>query len=350
MATIRDIARRAQVSTATVSHVVNGTVNVGPRLRRRVLEAIRELNYVPNAMARSLRTKRTKTVGMIVPSITNPFFPSVVRGVEDVLNREGYTLILGNSDYDLKKEENYYRAFHERRVDGLVLEITATKPPEYLWRHNWEETPVVYIDRHYASLRGDAVLVDNLTGSYEAVCHLLECGHRRIGIITGPFQLLMSGRRLRGYERALKRLGVPVDRQLIREGRFDIQSGYEQANALLNLAPRPTALYVCNGLMAMGALRAVCESGLRCPEEVALMAFDDLDSFELVRPPISAVAQPVYQMGSTAAQMIVDRIAGKLTGPPRRKILKTKLIVRESTRPRSATGKVSESDHLRALS
>src|SRR3989442_14573278 len=129
MATIRDIADLAQVSIATVSHVVNGTVKVSARLRRRVLKAVQKLNYHPNAMARSLRTKQTKTVGMIVPSITNPFFPSVVRGVEDVLNREGYTLILGNSDYDLKKEEAYYCAFQGRRVDGLVLEITATKPP-----------------------------------------------------------------------------------------------------------------------------------------------------------------------------------------------------------------------------
>ncbi len=328
---MRDIASLARVSTATVSHVINQTAHVSSELTERVMRAIRELNYHPNAMARSLRTRQSRTVGMVVPSITNPFFPAVVRGVEDVLSQEGYTLLLGNSDYDIQKEEAYYHTFSAKRVDGLVLEITPTQPPQYFWRHKWDETPVVCIDRVYPAVGGDAVLVDNLAGSYEAVCHLLEAGHRRIGVITGPQQMLMAGRRLRGYKRALRAFGVAIDPELVREGHFDVQSGYEQAKALLGLGGRPTALFVSNGLMTLGALRAILEFGLRCPEDIALVSFDDLDGFELMRPSITAVAQPVYQMGSTAARMLVNRISGKLTGPPRRRLLKTKLIIRESS-------------------
>lgn len=346
MPTIKQIASLAQVSTATVSHVLNKTAYVSSKLRERVMKVVREFNYHPNQLARSLRTKQSRTVGMVIPNITNPFFPAVVRGVEDTLSRQGYTLIVGNSDYNLEKEDEYYRTFVAKRLDGLVLEITPTQPPDYLLRHNWKETPVVYIDRLYRGIGGDAVVVDNLAASEEAVSHLLDAGHRRIGIITGPLKLLMSGRRLRGYERALEKRRVSVEKELIREGNFDLQSGYEQGKVLLNLNPRPTALFVSNGLMTMGCLRAIFETGLRCPEEIALLSFDDLDCFELMRPRISAVAQPVYKMGSTAAQMLLKRMSGKLTGPPRRKILKARLVERESTSFQLKASEAPQSHHL----
>jgi LacI family transcriptional regulator len=338
MASIKEIAALAQVSTATVSHVFNRSAYVSPELEARVMKAARTLNYQPNQLARSLRTRQSRTIGMIIPNITNPFFPEVVRAVEDVLNREGYTLVLGNSDYDLQKEEAYYRTFMAKRVDGLILEITPVKPPQHLYRHNWEDVPVVYIDRLYQGLAGDVVLVDSLAGSHEAVCHLLDRGHRRIGIITGPLSMLMASKRLRGYRIALKRRGLALDQELIREGRFDFPSGYEHARSLLKLPSPPTALYACNGLMALGCLQAIREQKLRCPEEIALVSFDDLSIFEMMQPPITAVSQPVYEIGSTAAEMLMQRISGKVTGPPRRKILKTRLIVRESSNGRFSRG------------
>lgn len=333
VATIKEIAALARVSTATVSHVLNETAYVSPKLRQRVMKVVRDLNYHPNIVARSLRTQKSRTVGMIVPNIANPFFPIEVRGVEDVLRRAGYTLILGNSDYDVQKEEEYYRAFCGRRVDGLVLVITPVTTPEYLRHHNWEAIPIVFIDRHYAGLGGDAVLGDNLAGSFRAVSHLIERGHRRIGIITGPLHMLMAGRRLRGYKRALKAGGIPVQPELIREGRYDSLAGYEEAKVLLNLEPRPTALFACSGVTAMGCLQALSEAGLHCPEDVALVSYDDLDWFRLARPPITAVANPAYDLGATAAEMLVRRMTKTLEGPPQRRILKAELMVRESSGP-----------------
>ena len=289
MATIKEVAALARVSTATVSHVLNQTTYVSPKLRERVVKVVHQLNYHPNNLARSLRTKRSKTVAMIIPDITNPFFPAVVRGAEDTLLREGYTLIVGNSDYEVQKEERYFRTFCEKRVDGLLLVINPIRTPDYLVRHNIQETAVVYINRLYHGVAGDAVLTDNVGGSREAVRHLLEQGHRRIGIITGPLNLLMARRRLRGYERALKERGLPVEAELIAQGRYDLKSGFEQAKVLMSLPSRPTAVFVSNGLMTLGCLRAVFEVGLRCPEDVALVGFDDLDLFEIMRPRVSAV-------------------------------------------------------------
>jgi LacI family transcriptional regulator len=269
---------------------------------------------------------------MIMPDITNPFFPAVIRGAEDVLNGEGYTLIVGNSDSDTQKEERYYRTFTARRVDGLFLITSATtRPPEYLLHHDLRAVPVVFIDRFYRGIRADAVFADNIGGSLRAVNYLFQCGHRRIGIITGPLELENAKMRLEGYKRSLAVHHVKVDKQLIREGEYHVQSGYEQTHALLSLKPRPTALFVSNAPMAFGSLRAIRGHNIRCPEEVALVSFDDTEWFELSHPSISGVAQDAYGQGTTAAQLLLKRLRGELAGPPRHKIIRTKLILREST-------------------
>ena len=332
MVTIRQIAEHARVSTATVSHVINSTAYVSPELRQRVLAAVRELGYQPSALARSLRTKQTKTVGIVIPDITNPFFADVVRGAEDLLLQEGYTLIIGNSDGEARKQEQYYRAFCSKQVDGLLMVVApAEHAPDYLLNHNCEAIPVVYLDRTYRGLRGDGVMADNSGGSYNAVCHLLELGHRRVAIITGPPQLQNARMRLEGYQRALEQYQVEAESELVREGRFDVDSGYEQTNALLGLNPRPTGLFVSNTLMSMGCLRALSEHRVRCPEEMALVSFDDIFWFDLLRPSISAVAQPSYELGAKAAEMLLKRLSGHLNGPPCHKVLETKLVVRDSS-------------------
>jgi LacI family transcriptional regulator len=334
MANIKQVALLAGVSTATVSHVLNRKPNVNPRLRERVLKVVRDLNYHPNTLARSLKTRTSRTVGMIITDILNLFYPSVVRGAEDVLAREGYTLIVGNSDGDAEKEEAYYDTLIAKRVDGLLLITCPTEyPPAYFSRHNSEETPVVLINRDYPSLRADAFLVNHREGSQGAVAHLIGRGHRRIGIVTGPSQHVSSRQRFLGYEQALRDHGLPVDPTLIREGRFDIKSGYEQTKALLSLSERPTALFICNAPMAMAALRAIFDAGLRCPEDVALVSFDDMEWFDLIRPRITAVAQPTYELGASAAEMLLRRVSGEFSDPPCRKVLATELIVRESSSP-----------------
>lgn len=332
MVTIRQIADHARVSTATVSHVINSTAYVSPELRQRVLAAVRELGYQPSAVARSLRTKQTKTVGIVIPDIANPFFADVTRGAEDLLLQEGYTLIIGNSDGEAGKQEQYYRTFCSKQVDGLLMVVApAEHPPEYLGQHNCEALPIVYLDRMYRGLRGDGVMADNAGGSFDAVGHLLSLGHQRVAIITGPPQLQNARMRLEGYQRALEQYHVEVASELVREGRFDVESGYEQTKALLSLNNRPTGLFVSNALMSMGCLRAFAEYRVRCPEEIALVSFDDIFWFDLLRPSISAVAQPSYELGAKAAEMLLKRLSGHLKGPPCHKVLETKLVVRDSS-------------------
>ena len=314
MVTIQHIAALTKVSTATVSHALNNTGRVSPKMRERVMKVARELNYQPNALARS------------------PFYPAVVRGAEDVLEREGNTLIVGNSDGDIRKEEAYYRTLCAKRVDGLLLITRASvDPPPYLFRHNWEATPVAFINRVYPGFQADSVVVDNLDGSYRAVCHLLDKGHRRIGLVGGAADHVMFRQRHLGYERALRERGLQIEKELMRDARMDAPSGYEETRVLLSLATRPTALFVCNALMTMGALRAIFDLGIRCPGEIALVSFDDLEWFNYIQPRVSAVAQPTYELGARAAERLLRRISEEQTGPPERETLTTELWVRESS-------------------
>lgn len=332
MNTILDVAKLAQVSVGTVSHVVNDSTYVSPKLRDRVLKAIRALNYHPNAMARGLRTRLSHSVGMIIPNISDPFFPSVVRGAEDVLVHSGYQLILGNSDDDVKKEEAYYDTFRSERVDGLLLIVSPSdQAPDYLKRHHSEIAPIVLLDRFYRGLPYDVVALNDEEGSYQAVSHLLSSGHRKIATITGPLRLLNARMRLDGYKRAFADHGVPVPKPLIYEGRFDSDSGYEAISAFQRDSLRPTAIFAANQQMATGVLRAFRDFSIRCPEECALVSFGDMDWFELVQPRISAVRLPSYDLGATGADILVKRMSGKLTGAPQHKYLMNKLLVRGSS-------------------
>jgi DNA-binding LacI/PurR family transcriptional regulator len=331
MATLRDIARKAAVSTATVSNVLNDSLYVSPELRARVLAVAQKLNYRPNTVARSLRLKRSYTVGMIVPDVTDPFFPAVVRGAEDVLTRAGFTLIIGNSDNDLAKEEAYYRTFLDRQVDGLLTVPTSDDAPTILNRFQERGIAVVYVDRFHAHMPGDIVMADDLEGSRRCVRHLAASGRRRIATITGPLNLSNARARLEGYRRALKQAHLPVDERLICEGRFDAASGRERTRELLSRTPPPDALFVANALMACGALQAFEEAGLSCPGELALASFDRLDFFDLLRPRLTGVVVPPYDLGARGADLVLKRISGELTGRGGRHIVRTKLLRRESS-------------------
>jgi DNA-binding LacI/PurR family transcriptional regulator len=332
MIRLKDVAARARVSTMTVSNVLNNRLTVSPGRRDRVLQAIKDLKYQPNGIAQSMRTNRTQTVGMIMPDIANPFFPAVVRGAEDKLEKYGYSLIVGNSDSDTTKEESYYQTLLARRVDGLFLIASATTgAPEYLRRHDFDKVPIVFIDCFYHDVPADAVLSDNLGGSLSAVNHLFDRGHRRIAIITGPLTLENAKMRIEGYKRSLTLHDVRIENNLIREGEYHVQSGYQQTKALLRLKTPPTALFVSNGPMALGSMRAIREAKIACPEELALVTFDDMEWFEASHPSISGVAQDPYGIGKTAARLLLDRLRGKSAISPRQKILPTKLTLRESS-------------------
>jgi LacI family transcriptional regulator, galactose operon repressor len=328
--TMRQIAERADVSIGTVSHVINGTAAVRDKLRQRVLEAIRSLGYQPSQLGRGLRRNQTSMLGMIVPDITNPFFPAVVRGAEDVAYKSSYSIVLCNTDNDPSKEISYLDELRSYRPAGLlVIPAVDSAIARHLKALFTSGPPVVCIDRRADGWTGDALLVDNEAGAYSATRHLLRVGHRQLAVVTGPMHLTNAVERLKGFQRALKEARVKVEPEYIQEARFDRDSGYEAALRVLRMLPRPTAVFACNDLMAFGVLMAARELRLRCPEELSIVGFDNLDFTEFTAPALTTVHQPGYQLGATAARVLLERIGG-MKGPPKTIVLPTELKIRSS--------------------
>jgi DNA-binding LacI/PurR family transcriptional regulator len=328
--TMRQIADRAEVSIGTVSHVVNGTARVRSNLRRRVQEVIRTLGFQPSALAQGLRLNRTKMLGMIIPDITNPFFPGVVRGAEDLAFRNSYRLVLCNTDNDPSKEDLYIAELKSFRIAGLlVIPAAGSDLTSELSTGGSENTPVVCIDRCPEGWTGDAVIVANEEGAYQATRHLIKSGHHHLAVITGPALLVNATERLNGFLRALRESSLAIAPEFIQEAAFDMRSGFQAAKRLLRMLPRPTAIFACNDLMALGVLHAVHELGLRCPEDVSLVGFDNLEFCEYSSPALSSVYQPGYQVGAVAAGLLVERIKGR-EDAPKRIVLETELKIRNS--------------------
>jgi LacI family transcriptional regulator len=327
---MQQIADRAQVSIGTVSHVVNGTARVRSNLRYRVREAIRTLGFQPSALAQGLRLNRTRILGMIIPDITNPFFPGVVRGAEDLAFRNSYRMVLCNTDNDPSKEDLYIAELKSLRAAGLlIIPAAGSDLASELMSGRSASPPVVCIDRCPTGWTGDAVVVANEEGAYQATMHLIRSGHHHLAVITGPGLLVNAAERLKGFKRALRDWSLPLASEFIQEAAFDTRSGFQAARRLLRMLPRPTAIFACNDLMALGVLHAVHELGLRCPEDVSLVGFDNLEFCEYTSPALTSVYQPGYQVGAAAAGLLVERIKG-LKDAPRRIILETELKKRSS--------------------
>ena len=328
MVTIRDVADRAGVSATTVSHVINKTRPVSDALSKRVLAAMGELGYQPNALARSLRRKQTHTFGLIVPDSANPFFAELARGIEDTSFDVGYSVILCNSNGDPARERLYLDVLATKQVDGILLVAAgeSTQPVDAL---RARDIPVVIVDRDVPGLAADCVLTDNAQGGRLATEHLIALGHRRIGCIAGPADLTPSADRVTGYRQALQAAGISADETLIVRGDFRDRSGYQGAQQLLALADPPTAMFACNDLMAIGAVGAVLEHGWQVPDDISIIGFDDIHLAAYVNPPLTTVAQPKYELGAVAAAMLLERL-GEREMPPRRRLLVAELVVRRS--------------------
>lgn len=330
MPNIKQIAQMANVSLGTVSHVLNGSARVREPLRKRVLDAVEALGYQPSQLARGLRRDKTDMIGMIIPDITNPFFPAVVRGAEDVAFSAGYRLILCNTDNDHTKELTHLNALRAYLPAGLIVipsnfsDLTAQAES-----YRKAGSAVVCVDRLPRHWNGDSVTVANEDGAYRATRLLIQMQHRRIAMITGPLHLTNAAERLNGFKRAMREANVPVLPDYTQESTFDKQGGYAKSMVLLRMSPRPTALFAGNDLIALGVLLAIREMGLRCPEDVSVVGFDNLDFAETTSPSLSSVHQPGYQLGATAARMLFDRVSGD-KGPPRHSVLHTELKIRES--------------------
>ncbi|HZO68553.1 MAG: LacI family DNA-binding transcriptional regulator [Kribbellaceae bacterium] len=331
MTTIYDVARRSGVSPATVSRVLSGRRNVDPELSKKVRAAVAELGYRPNGVARNLRRASTNLWAVVISDIENPFFTSLVRGLEDVAQTAGYSVVLCNSDEDPDKEAAYVSAVLTEQMAGVV--ISPSGSADGVQQLHDAGVPMVVIDRHLDGIEVDTVLVDNEHGAAEAVKHLLDGGYRRIGCITGPRRVSTALDRLAGYRTALRTAGVRFDKDLVRHADFREAGGYSAMESLLELAEPPEALFVANNLMTVGALECLTARGLRAPDDIAVVGFDDIPWADLVVPPLSTVAQPTYELGRTAGQLLKDRI-GTPGRPASMVTLRTELHVRGTSSPR----------------
>ena len=342
MPTIKEVAERAGVSVATASNVISGSRPVGKARMARVLAAAKDLDYHPNELARGLKSKQTKMLGMILPDITNPFFSDLIRGAEDAALERGYILLTANTDEQVEREKRFVAALRSRRVDGILLAPAASQNETHLESVVAAGVPIVCLDRMAPGLALDAVLADNVRGTQECVRHLIRVGHRKIAIITGSLELQIAHERLDGYRAALEEAGVACSDALIMKGDFREEAGYRLGKELLLRRERPSAIFACNGVMTLGLLLALNELGVKCPEEIALATFDDLPFAHSFHPHLTAVAQPAHNIGYQGVSLLIDRVEGKLTGEPLVIRLAPELKIRESTRCYPASSDVGK--------
>ena len=327
-----DVARAAEVSLATVSAAVNGSAPVSAELKTRIHKAIKRVGYKANAIARSLKTGTTSTIGLMVADITNPFFTTVIHAIQEVAHRHHYGVMLCCSDEDPEKERLHLQLLADRMVDGLII-ATAGETPELRALIEGGRTPVVLIDRVVEGLETDAVVIDNVAATRDAVRHLIAAGHRRIGLITGRSSLSTGRERYDGYRQALDEAGIAFEASLVGSARFGADDGYRAANKLVALAERPTAIFACNNLSGLGLMRAIADAGLRCPDDIAVACFDDFDWANIFHPRLTTVAQPTRAIGVQAMLLLLERLRNETarTLPPRVVRLKAELRVRDSS-------------------
>ena len=339
--TIHDVAKRAGVSPVTVSRVINNAGNVSAATREKVELAIEELGYVPSVMARSLRSKRTRTLALIVSDITNPFWTTVARGVEDTARSRDYSVFLYNTDENPLKQQRSLDVVVAQQVDGVII-APYDSDAQNLAQLRQRDIPTVIIDRRIEGWDVDSVRGDSLSGAKALVQHLIGLGHQRIAMISGPAKTSTAEDRVAGYRMALAEAGIPLDTRLIRRGEYRTLSGEELTLGLLDEGLNPTAIFAANNAIALGVINAVEKRGLRIPQDIALVCFDDLPDVSRLFPFLTVVVQPAYDMGVHAAQLLLSRLDSEVSLQPRHVVLPTRLIVRHSCGRR-----LQDSDHTR---
>ncbi|KUK66209.1 MAG: Transcriptional regulator [Parcubacteria bacterium 34_609] len=331
---IKHVAEKSGFSTATVSRVLRNYPGVREKTRKKVLEAVSELNYEVNAVARSLRQEKTYSIGIVVGNVLSQFYSVIAKSVEDTANKFGYNTILCNGDENPEKELNYLKVLKSNRVDGIILTPTG-KNSEYINNLIRSGTKVVLLDRVIEGVDCDAVLVDNANGAYKAVKYLIDQGYKRIGIINGYLDRTTGAERLKGYLQALAEADIPKDNSLIKIGDFKKESGKKLTKELLKQVNKPEAIFVTNIDMSMGALSAIKEMGISIPDEIGIICFDDSEWAPIITPPITVIRQPVYQLGSIASELLIKNIENNekdLIHKSKIIILPTELIIRDSTK------------------
>jgi len=333
MATIRDVARQAQVSTATVSAALNSSAYVSHDLKARVFAAVEALGYAPSGIAKSLKTGKTRLLAVIVADISNPFFTQLTNALETAAYDRGYSLVLCNSDENFERERHHLNLIRAQRCDGLVLAPTGDAEAYQTAGLGSFPMPTVLIDRVLDSWPADSVTIDNESAAFQATNYVLDLGHRSVGTISGPPHVSTGAGRLAGFRRALAARGIKPDLTHVRSGDFREDVAYSAMREMLALKNPPTAVYVANNLMLVGVMRAIAEASFNCPGDVSVVSTDDFNWSTAFRPRLTTVRQPVREMGLEAVRLLVDRIARGADETAKRLVLQPTLIVRESCAP-----------------
>jgi DNA-binding LacI/PurR family transcriptional regulator len=330
--TIIDIAERAGVSTMTVSRVVNNSGYVAEKTRKRVEAAIRELNYRPNLMARSLINRKSSFVYVIVPDISNPFYADLTKGMEFVAHRAGYNIILSNAHWKEEQELAHIEAARGRMAEGVILVLPVLSEKKIL--ECSRAIPLVVVDKHVRSRHIDNIYIRQETGAASAVNHLLELGHRRIAFLAGSSRIYNATARRHGYQQALQDYGIPFDPALVLPGDFSFESGEKAFERMLLLSPdrRPTALFAASDLMALGFMRSALRHGIRIPNDFSIVGFDDISLSSMTNPPLTTVRHPFIKMGEEAMRHVLHKLNSDGDYTVSDEMVNT-LIVRETTAP-----------------
>ncbi|EKG58590.1 ribose operon repressor [Vibrio cholerae HC-55A1] len=328
---MKDIARLAGVSTSTVSHVINKSRFVSDEIAERVNNAAQQLNYAPSALARSLKMNRTKTIGMLVTTSTNPFFGEVVKGVERSCYHQGYNLILCNTEGDNQRMKASINTLLQKRVDGLLLMCSTLEGERLDVFDRYPDIPIVVMDWGPILFASDKIQDNSLQGGYMAAKHLIECGHKEIGCITGPLIRHQAQMRYEGYKRALAEAGIAINPDWIVESDFECEGGYQAFEKLYERGKLPSALFVCNDMMAMGVIQAANQRGLRIPDDLSLIGYDDVHIAKFMTPALTTIHQPKYRLGKAAVDTLLYRLENPDTTAQVVQLEPT-LVVRNSVR------------------
>jgi LacI family transcriptional regulator len=330
MADIRDVAKLAGVAPITVSRCINNSGYCSPETRAKVEAAVAELGFVPNRLASGLRSKRSHTLALVLTDITNPFFTTIARVVEDMASDAGYTVIFCNTDESVSKEKMYLQMLLEKRVDGLLL-VPAQTGDETIALFNKHSTPIVILDRRVPNIKADVVRCDSEGGAYQLTRLLLSLGHRDIAILNGPQGVSTAEDRLTGYRRALNEANIPLDQGREFYGAFNQESGAEMTRKALSGTKKPTALFATNNFITFGSLTALRELSYRVPEDIALVGFDDLPPALVTFPFLTVAAQPAYEMGRRAIEILLNKLGDGASDPCQEVVLPAEIVIRQSS-------------------
>ncbi|MFJ2043248.1 LacI family DNA-binding transcriptional regulator [Paenibacillus taichungensis] len=330
MITIYDIAKKANVSAMTVSKVINQTGRISPATRERVQQVIEELGYIPNSNARSLVLQRTHMLSLLITDITNPFYTTLARGAEDAANLRGYRLLFSNSDEDYDKEKNYVETILSTRVDGVLFAPAGDRSLNHLKQLQERSIPFVILDRTVPGITSDVIAGDSRDGALQLIRYLTNLGHRSIALVNGSSEVSTARLREEGYMEGLREAQLPFDEGLILRTGYRDFSDEVGIDSLLAHQQKPTAIFAANNMLAIGVIRLLRKRGLRVPEDISVVCFDDLDLASAFDPFLTVAAQPAYDFGAIGMQMLIDRIEGKAPEEPQTVIMPSELRIRAS--------------------